>query len=235
MEYTRYGFLQNENPVPGQPHNHAPSDTSIKYSNAMKDLANQHPRQFGYQSRSWINITTKTKQSNQKKTPKQIKQNKTVKNKNKTKIIKKYIVFKYFIIHNKVLLLSIHDFFSVTHIDKVYSRRFGNLLKSDEKQRPPCWPVNEKKNTRKKGHRIKSHNTSRKKSHNIFFSHLLYPGNKVSVYNECSVIFFSCVFFFVYRSTGWSLFFVWFQQITESPWINFINVFCIWMGDIRKK
>ena len=34
--------LQNENPVPGQPHNHAPSDTSIKYSktrNAMKDLA----------------------------------------------------------------------------------------------------------------------------------------------------------------------------------------------------
>ena len=24
--------LQNENPVPGQPHNHAPSDTSIKYS-----------------------------------------------------------------------------------------------------------------------------------------------------------------------------------------------------------
>ena len=33
--------LQNENPVPGQPHNHAPSDTSIKYSkarNAMKDL-----------------------------------------------------------------------------------------------------------------------------------------------------------------------------------------------------
>ena len=34
--------LQNENPVPGQPHHHAPSDTSIKYSktrNAMKDLA----------------------------------------------------------------------------------------------------------------------------------------------------------------------------------------------------
>ena len=34
--------LQNEHPVPGQPHNHAPSDTSIKYSktrNAMKDLA----------------------------------------------------------------------------------------------------------------------------------------------------------------------------------------------------
>ena len=34
--------LQNENPVPGQPHNHAPSDTSIKYSktrNATKDLA----------------------------------------------------------------------------------------------------------------------------------------------------------------------------------------------------
>ena len=34
--------LQNENPVPGQPHNHTPSDTSIKYStirNAMKDLA----------------------------------------------------------------------------------------------------------------------------------------------------------------------------------------------------
>ena len=34
--------LQNENPVLGQPHNHAPSDTSIKYSktrNAMKDLA----------------------------------------------------------------------------------------------------------------------------------------------------------------------------------------------------
>jgi hypothetical protein len=33
--------LQNEIPVPGQPHNHAPSDTSIKYSkarNAMKDL-----------------------------------------------------------------------------------------------------------------------------------------------------------------------------------------------------
>ena len=34
--------LQNENPAHGQPHNHAPSDTSIKYSktrNAMKDLA----------------------------------------------------------------------------------------------------------------------------------------------------------------------------------------------------
>ena len=34
--------LQNENPVPGQPHNHVPSDTSIKYSqtkNIMKDLA----------------------------------------------------------------------------------------------------------------------------------------------------------------------------------------------------
>ena len=34
--------LQNGNPVPGQPRNHAPSDTSIKYSkarNAMKDLA----------------------------------------------------------------------------------------------------------------------------------------------------------------------------------------------------
>jgi hypothetical protein len=34
--------LQNDNPVPGQPHNHAPSDTNIKYSktrNAMKDLA----------------------------------------------------------------------------------------------------------------------------------------------------------------------------------------------------
>ena len=34
--------LQNENPVPGQPHNQAPSDTSIKYSkprNAIKDLA----------------------------------------------------------------------------------------------------------------------------------------------------------------------------------------------------
>ena len=34
--------LQNENPVPWQPHNHAPSDTNIKYSktrNAMKDLA----------------------------------------------------------------------------------------------------------------------------------------------------------------------------------------------------
>ena len=34
--------LQNENPVPGQPHNHAPSHTSIKYSktrDAMKDLA----------------------------------------------------------------------------------------------------------------------------------------------------------------------------------------------------
>ena len=34
--------LQNKNPVPGQPHNLAPSDTSIKYSktrNAMKDLA----------------------------------------------------------------------------------------------------------------------------------------------------------------------------------------------------
>ena len=34
--------LQNENPVPGQPHNHAPSETSIKYSKtrkAMKDLA----------------------------------------------------------------------------------------------------------------------------------------------------------------------------------------------------
>ena len=34
--------LQNENPFPGQPHNHAPSDTSIKYSkarNATKDLA----------------------------------------------------------------------------------------------------------------------------------------------------------------------------------------------------
>ena len=34
--------LQNENPAPGQPHNHAPSDTSITYSktrNAMKDLA----------------------------------------------------------------------------------------------------------------------------------------------------------------------------------------------------
>ena len=34
--------LQNENPVPGQPHNHAPSDINIKYSktrNAMKDLA----------------------------------------------------------------------------------------------------------------------------------------------------------------------------------------------------
>ena len=32
--------LQNENPVPGQPHNHAPSDPSIKYArNAMKDLA----------------------------------------------------------------------------------------------------------------------------------------------------------------------------------------------------
>ena len=34
--------LQNENPAPGQPHNHAPSDTSIKYSKtrkAMKDLA----------------------------------------------------------------------------------------------------------------------------------------------------------------------------------------------------
>jgi hypothetical protein len=34
--------LQNENPVPGQTHNHVPSDTSIKYSqtrNAMKDLA----------------------------------------------------------------------------------------------------------------------------------------------------------------------------------------------------
>ena len=34
--------LQNENPVPGQPHNHAPSDTSIRYSktrNGMKDLA----------------------------------------------------------------------------------------------------------------------------------------------------------------------------------------------------
>jgi hypothetical protein len=33
--------LQNENPAPGQPHNHAPSDTSITYSktrNAMKDL-----------------------------------------------------------------------------------------------------------------------------------------------------------------------------------------------------
>ena len=79
----------------------------------MKDLANQHPRQFGYQSRSWINITTKTKQNNPKKTPKQIKQKKTVKNKNKTKIIIKYIVFKYFIIHNKVLWLSIRDFFFV--------------------------------------------------------------------------------------------------------------------------
>ena len=34
--------LQNENPVPEQPHNHTPSDTSIKYSTiikAMKDLA----------------------------------------------------------------------------------------------------------------------------------------------------------------------------------------------------
>ena len=34
--------LQNENPGHGQPHNHAPSDTSIEYSknrNAMKDLA----------------------------------------------------------------------------------------------------------------------------------------------------------------------------------------------------
>jgi hypothetical protein len=34
--------LQNDNPVPGQPHNHAPCDTNIKYSktrNAMKDLA----------------------------------------------------------------------------------------------------------------------------------------------------------------------------------------------------
>ena len=34
--------LQNENRVPGQPHNHAPSDTRSKYSkarNAMKDLA----------------------------------------------------------------------------------------------------------------------------------------------------------------------------------------------------
>ena len=34
--------LQNEIPVPGQPHNHAPSDTSIKYSktrNAMKNRA----------------------------------------------------------------------------------------------------------------------------------------------------------------------------------------------------
>jgi hypothetical protein len=34
--------LQNENLVPGQPHNHAPSDTSIKYSKtrkSMKDLA----------------------------------------------------------------------------------------------------------------------------------------------------------------------------------------------------
>jgi hypothetical protein len=33
--------LQNENPVPGKPHNNAPSDTSIKYSksrNVMKDL-----------------------------------------------------------------------------------------------------------------------------------------------------------------------------------------------------
>jgi hypothetical protein len=78
--------LQNENSVPGQPHNHAPSDTSIKYSkgrNAMKDLANQHPRQFGYQSRSWINITTKTKQNNPKKTPKQIKQKKNRQKQNK--------------------------------------------------------------------------------------------------------------------------------------------------------
>ena len=34
--------LQNENPAPGQPHNHAPSDTSITYSktrNAMTNLA----------------------------------------------------------------------------------------------------------------------------------------------------------------------------------------------------
>jgi hypothetical protein len=44
--------LQNENPAPGQPHNHAPSDTSIKYSktrNAMKDLATNtrdKPRQI---------------------------------------------------------------------------------------------------------------------------------------------------------------------------------------------
>jgi hypothetical protein len=39
------GTLQNENPAPGQPHNHTPSDTSIKYStiiNAMKDLATKY-------------------------------------------------------------------------------------------------------------------------------------------------------------------------------------------------
>ena len=35
--------LQNENPVPGQPHNHAPSDTSIKYSQKCHERpGNQH-------------------------------------------------------------------------------------------------------------------------------------------------------------------------------------------------
>jgi hypothetical protein len=40
--------LQNENPVSGQPHNHAPSDTSINYSKNQKcheRPGNQHQRQ----------------------------------------------------------------------------------------------------------------------------------------------------------------------------------------------
>jgi len=68
---------------------------------------NETSIEFGSQSRSWINIKIKTKQTkkNTQTNKEKTKRQKQKQNKNN------YEVFKYFIIHNKVLWLFIHDFF----------------------------------------------------------------------------------------------------------------------------
>ena len=88
---------------------------------------NETSTEFDSQSRSWINIKTRTPPKKNKKNHKQIKKKQNVKNKNKTKIIMHTVTFRSIVNVEKIYC----DFFSCDFFSIDATHTYDIILNTD--------------------------------------------------------------------------------------------------------